>query len=226
MPNTKPLLNIAIAKLVGIVKEDFYKDLIELVKNDSNFRDALLEIEKLVNWRNAYTTKTFDEEFLFSLSDFELDALIRSFTLLDGAIDKFNFGTDTPVPCLFNRLSDLSYSNFYELADWVLQNRTNKYALPFTWDSERDVKSLAEYEMIDELQRQKGIREREQNHQRYLEKKLANPNKSTNDLIDAIKRKDSASFNKLIRKGADLNARYEDGKTLAEKLKELKFYVK
>ncbi|CAN1544314.1 hypothetical protein MCEKH45_01930 [Methylophilaceae bacterium] len=39
---------------------------------------------------------------------------------------------------------------------------------------------------------------------------------------DAIRRKNWKSFNKLISKGAELYAKFDDGKTLAEKIDELK----
>jgi len=216
------LLNTAIAKLVAIAKEGYYDELIELIKVDSNFRDTLLDIEKQINWNYAHTTGSFSKELLFLINDFELDALIRAFTVLDGTIDKFTFGSVTPVPCLFHRLSELKYLKFDELVDWVLKNRTNKHLLPFAWNEQNEAKSLAEYWLLQERKKLKGEAERIQNNLRSVQKKLDNPNKATDDLKDAIKRRDFLSFNKLISKGADLFAKYDDGKTLAEKVKEIK----
>ena len=195
----KLLLNTALAKLVAIVKEGYYDELIELVKTDANFRESLLEIEKLVNWKYAYTTHSFDEEFLFSLKDYELVALIRAFTALDGAIDKFTFGSDTPVQCLFHRLEDFSYDRNEELLDWIFRNRKNNYILPFGWDSQREVKSLFEYRLVDQAQQAKGYAERQKNNLRSIEKRIANRNKNTDNLKDAIRRKDLKSFDSLIR---------------------------
>ena len=195
----KLLLNTALAKLVAIVKEGYYDELIELIKTDANFRESLLEIEKLVNWKYAYTTHSFDEEFLFSLKDYELVALIRAFTALDGAIDKFTFGSDTPVQCLFHRLEDFSYDRNEELLDWIFRNRKNNYILPFGWDSQREVKSLFEYRLVDQAQQAKGYAERQKNNLRSIEKRIANRNKNTDNLKDAIRRKDLKSFDSLIR---------------------------
>ena len=94
--------------------------------------------------------------------------------------------------------------------------------MPFGWDSQREVKSLFEYRLVDQAQQAKGYAERQQNNLRSIQKKLDNPNKATDDLKDAIKRRDFPSFNRLIIKGADLFAKYDDGKTLAEKLNEIK----
>jgi hypothetical protein len=51
---------------------------------------------------------------------------------LDGAIAEFSFGNETPVPHLFDRLFELEYSNFNELADWAFKNRKNEQQLLFT----------------------------------------------------------------------------------------------
>ena len=103
------LLYTVLAKLEAIVKEGYHDELIELVKTDDNFRKSLLKIESLVNWKYAHTTRSFNKEFLFSLKAYELVALIKVFTLLDGAVDQFTFGSVTPVQNLFHRLDDFSY---------------------------------------------------------------------------------------------------------------------
>jgi hypothetical protein len=218
----KLLLNTALAKLVAIVKEGYYEELIELVKTDANFRESLLEIEKLVNWKYAYTTHSFDEEFLFSLKDYELVVLIRAFTALDGAIDKFTFGSDTPVQCLFHRLEDFGYDKNEELIDWIFRNRKNNYILPFGWDSQREVKSLFEYRLVDQVQQAKRYAERQQNNLRSIQKRVENKDRNTDSLRNAIKRKDWKSFDSLIKKGADLYAPDGDGGTLAEKIEAIK----
>lgn len=125
----KLLLNTALAKLVAIVKEGYYDGLIELVKTDANFRDTLLELEKQIN-RNR--VDTYSNELLVLFEDFEIDALIRAYMLLEGAIAEFSFGNETPVPHLFDRLFELEYSNFNELADWALKNRKNEHQPLFT----------------------------------------------------------------------------------------------
>ena len=61
-----------------------------------------------------------------------------------------------------------------------------------------------------------------QNTLRSVEKKLLNPNKVTNDLKEAIKRNDVRSLDRLIRKGVDIHAKDSDGKTLKEKVDEIK----
>jgi len=121
-------LNVTIKRLIAIVNEGYYEELIEITKFDSNFRDTLLELEKQINLNRV---DTYSEELLALFENFEIDALIRTYTILDGAIDSFSFGSSTPVPNLLDRLFNQNYINFDELASWVLQNKKNEYLLVF-----------------------------------------------------------------------------------------------
>lgn len=126
-----PLVNTALAKLVAIVNGGYYDELIAMAKNDDEFIVPLIAFERLINSNYALTTGSYSEEFLDSINDFDLDALIRIFTTLDGKIDQFTFGSTTPVPNLLSRLlSNFTYSGYEELVIWVYQNRTNPYILP------------------------------------------------------------------------------------------------
>jgi len=125
------LVNTVLAKLVAIVKEGYYDELISLVKNDDDFKATLIALEKVINWNYIFTTNTFNEEFLNLINDFELDALIRVFTVLDGKDDQFTFGSLTPVSSLLSRLSNnFTYNGYDELLVWVFKNRTNPFILP------------------------------------------------------------------------------------------------
>jgi hypothetical protein len=126
----KLLLNITIKRLVAIVNEGYYEELIELTKFDSNFRDTLIEVEKQLNPNKS---DTYNEELLALFENFELDALIRAYTVLDGAIDKFTFGNETPIPSLLDRLSELDYQKLSELTEWVVKNKANDYQVRFTF---------------------------------------------------------------------------------------------
>ena len=96
-----------------------------MTKFDSNFRDTLLELEKQLNKNKS---DSYNEELLNLFENFELDALIRVYTLLDGAIDKFSFGNEALIPHLLDRLFELNYTNFNELICWVFEHRANVYA--------------------------------------------------------------------------------------------------
>lgn len=215
------LLKTAIDQVVAMVEENSYRELILLANTENNFRDSLLEVEKLVNWVRG---DTFNQEFLFSLSQNKLSALIRAFTALDGVIDKFTFGTETPVPCLFHKLSDDDYQHFDELVDWVFKNRKNKHILPFGMEA-FDASSLIEYKLLCRLKKLKSEELIIQNNIKSIHNQLKNPHKATYDLLDAINRKDINAFGRLIEKGAETYYRDADGKTLAEKIKRLNNYV-
>jgi len=217
----KLLLETALHKLVDIAYKGYFDELIELLKIDSIFCDSLIQIENLINWVRR---DSFDQEFLFSLHQDELVTLIKVFTKLDGAVDKFTFGTNTPVPCLLYRLSDLNCekSKYDEIVDWIFKNRTNKSIFPFGWDAFDDAKSLNEYITLAELKKLKNEEYRIKNNIRGVENRLKDLDKVTSDLIDAIKRRDVGSFDKLIHKGADIYHILEDGQSIYDKIRLVK----
>jgi len=216
------LLETAIHKLVAITNNGYLGELVELVKVDSNFRDSIIELEKLINVHYAFTTKSFNKDFLFSLKDIELDSLVKTFTLLEGNIEELTFNNRTPVPPLFSRLSDLDYDGFDGLVDWVFKNRTSIHMIPNGWDHFENIKSLREYKLHSELKRLKNELLRTQNNIRSIEKQIENPFKATNDLIDAISRGDVKSLDKLVSKGAEVYLIGSNGKTLKELIEDLK----
>lgn len=213
---------ITINKLTALVSNESYEELFQFINIDEDAKKSLLEIDKLVNVNYAHTTKSFSEEFFLALNETEIVTLIRVFTLLDGRINELTFDTQTPIPMLFHRLKDLNYSYFNELLEWVFKNRTNKHIFPFGWDRYDEAKSLKEYYLFVEKAKLKSEIYRLQNNVRSIEKKLLNPNKVTNDLKDAIKRNDVRSLDALIRKGADIYIKDDDGRALKEKVDEIK----
>lgn len=216
------LIETTIHKLVAFVKEGYFEELIKLTKEDSDFRDSIIELEKLVNVNYAFTTKSFNLDFCLSLKDYEIEALIKTFTILDGAIESLTFGSESPVLSLLARIQDLDYKNYEELVDWIFKNRTNVDILPNGWQQYSEVKSLREYRLHEELRKLEGELFRIQNNIKGIKKQLKNPNKATQDLIDAIKRKDIRALDKLIDKGAELYIRGDDGRTLKQQVDELK----
>jgi len=219
------LLETTILKLVSIVKQRFYNEILKIIATDNVFRESLLEIEKLVNVKYAFTTETFSEDYFFSLNEFELDALIRTFTLLDGVLEEFSYGIESVVPQLFYRLRELDYKNYEELADWVFKNRKNiNIGAPDLGAKAafNDARSLREYRLLSKLINLKSQIFSIQNNIKGIENQLKNPNKVTDDLIDAMRRNDSATFDKLVEKGAELYLVDEDGVSIGEKLENLK----
>ena len=216
------LLETTIHKLVSITNKGYFKELVELVKVDSNFKDSIVELEKLINVNYAFTTKSFNEEFFLSLKDMELDSLIKTFTVLEGNIEELTFNSETPVPTLFLRLNDLNYDGYDGLVDWVFKNRTSIHMIPSGWDHIENIKSLREYKLHSELKRLQGELLRIENNITGIKKQIENPSKATDDLLDAISRGDIKSLDKLASKGAELYLIDSNGKTLKEQIEDLK----
>ena len=97
----KLLLNITIKRLVAIVNEGYYEELIELTKFDSNFRDTLIEVEKQLNPNKS---DTYNEELLALFENFEFTDLKTS---LQTTINFTNFATAGSFAFL-NKIFNLS----------------------------------------------------------------------------------------------------------------------
>lgn len=216
------LLETTIYKLVSITNNGYFNELVELVKVDSNFKDSIVELEKIINVNYAFTTKSFNEDFFLSLKDIELDSLIKTFTILEGSIEELTFNSKTPVPTLFLRLNDLNYDGYDGLVDWVFKNRTSIHMIPSGWDHIENIKSLREYKLHSELKRLQGELLRIENNITGIKKQIEDPSKATDDLLDAISRGDIKSLDKLASKGAELYLIDSNGKTLKEKIEDLK----
>jgi hypothetical protein len=105
--------------------------------------------------------------------------------------------------------------------DWVFKNRTNTY-LPFGALFGAEAKSLKEYQILTlekELRQQQIELDAEFLKLEKLKKEYP---KATADLRNAIRRNDCMAFDGLISKGAELYVLDSDGKTLAEKIVEIR----
>jgi len=224
----KFLLNTTILKLVQITKNNYFDELITIAKTDSNFRDSILELVLVLDVMNCpeFHTKPkhnkFDMDFCESLNEDELIALIKTFTILDESIDEFSFKEQSPVKWLTLLLDKfkIDEDKMNNLCDWIFKNRKNPHIIPDHL-ANRDVKSLREHRLQEQLvllRRQKYAIE---NNIKGIENQLKNPHKVTEDLIDAIKRKDINSINRLIEKGAELYLTDEHGVTLRQRVNDL-----
>ena len=91
--------------------------------------EALINQVKTSN-ANAYIWHTTGSGK--TLTSFKASQIIVNIPKVHKVIAEFSFGNETPVPHLFDRLFELEYSNFNELADWALKNRKNEHQPLFT----------------------------------------------------------------------------------------------
>ena len=212
------LLESTIYLLVAIDKNGFYSELVEKVKTDKKLSDSIKTLSDKVNRNNK---GQFDKDYLEALRDEELVALVRILTKLDGQYSKLTLGSVSSVPCLIETLKLRNYSEYKNLVDWVFKNKTNDY-LPFGSFYLSHAKSLKEYKLLIEEDKLKRERIKLDAEIRKVEKQKKYYPKATHDLRNAIKRKDWMAFDALIRKGAEIYTLDDDGKTLADKMADVK----
>jgi len=211
------LLESTIYLLVAIDKNGFYSELVEKIKTDKKLGISIVSLSDKVN-RNSVN---FNKEYLDSLRDEEIVALVRVLTKLDGVFSKLTLGSVSSVPSLIEILQERNYKEYESIVDWVFKNRTNDY-LPFGSLYLSQSKSLKDYKLNIEQDRLKRERIKLEAEIRRIDKQKKYYPKATQDLRNAIRRKDWIAFDALIRKGAEIYTLDDDGKTLAEKMSDVK----
>jgi hypothetical protein len=211
------LLNAALRKVEAIDKNASYNELVEEIQTDKELAASIHALSQLVNRNSA----KFDQKYLQSLNVEELLALIRTLTLLDGKIRELSLGSAAPVTTLIRELESRNYKYYESIVDWVFKNRTNPY-VPFGALFGGEAKSLKEYQILT-LEKQLRLQQTELDAEFIkLEKLKKEYPKATADLRNAIRRNDCMAFDGLVSKGAELYALDADGKTLAEKIEEMR----
>ena len=110
----------------------------ELIQSYLGFIFKIYSASLLVN-HNA--NQHYDEHFVNTLTDSELDKLIRILVIYE----KYHFqGSATAVPNLLRILFQREYKEFESLFDWVIQNNQNEY-IPMGTFKGQNIKTLEEY---------------------------------------------------------------------------------
>lgn len=119
-----------------ILKIDFNKFEGQLAQN-SILKNRIQLASLLIN----NNTRDYDEQFLVTLTDSELDKLIRILVIYE----KYHFqGSATAVPNLLRILFQREYKEFQSLFNWVIQNNQNEY-IPMGTFKGQNIKTLEEY---------------------------------------------------------------------------------
>lgn len=161
-----------------------------------------------------------DLQFLKSMSDTEVVALVRFLTLIDGARHGMFFGSAPAVPTLLSELMRRNYKQYDALIDWIFRKKSSRF-LPFGNQFGHTARSLMEYRLLKEEQRIKLERRNLDLRQLKVDLRRSGCLKATHDLKNAIRRKDWKAFPRLVDRGADIFATDDDGKTLMEKMDEV-----
>jgi hypothetical protein len=153
-----------------------------------------------------------------ALSRDELSALIKALTVVEH-MPNCRAGSVSPVIWLFKRLSERSGDDLSELANWVLAHTDNEY-LPFG-SYNYGAKSPAELQDRREAAHRRAEACRSEEKKRQLDDMERKAAEATRKLFGALRRRDEKAIAALVRRGADIQAKDENGQSAIEMARSL-----
>jgi hypothetical protein len=156
-------------------------------------------------------SKQFWRSAADSLSDFELEALIRAITIAERDFPSFGGGSVSGVIWTFRHLEQRKSCGLNDLADWILAHTSNPYA-PFG-TSNGGARSLVELDAYHKrvLEGRKESQKAEED--RHTAAAASRAQKATHDMFSAIRRKDTKAVHVLLIRGARVDIADTTGTT-------------
>jgi hypothetical protein len=154
-----------------------------------------------------------------SLAVEDIIALIKSLTIGEQVFPRWSAGSVSPVIRLFWRLCDLDFQRAGIIAGWVVANTKNPYA-PFGSMFNGGAKSIAEFRRYkaESYRRAQENIEAEEERQRFAkeDKKECEAEKATQNLFNAVRRKDENAVEALLSKGAKVEGAVKEGMSVLD----------
>lgn len=146
-----------------------------------------------------------------SLTENELEALIRVMTVAERDYPPFGGGSVTGAIWAFRRLQQRTRNSLDGLADWILAHTTNPW-VPFG-SNNHGARSLTDLRTLREraasMRSEKALKENE----RQAADAVRIADKATRDIFAAIRRKDIKAVQALLIRGARLDIADPTGNT-------------
>jgi hypothetical protein len=146
-----------------------------------------------------------------SLSDLELEALIRALTVAERDFPSFGGGSVSGVIWTFKRLDQRKAGGIDALADWILARTANDY-VPFG-RSNGGARSLAELDAYRHRVAERRISRQRAEEERHTTAAERKAERATHDIFSAIRRKDTKGVQALLLRGARLDVPDASGVT-------------
>ena len=129
--------------MINTIKKLLHEDLIHFdnrIKTDNLLRHALKKVHNVVNINANFS---YHKEFVDSLTDEDIDKLIRIIMLYEN----FNFiGSATAIPNLLNKLKQRQYKHLETLFNWIIEtNAGNNPYIPMQTMRGREVDTIEKY---------------------------------------------------------------------------------
>ncbi len=146
-----------------------------------------------------------------SISNTELEALIRALTVAERDFPAFGGGSVSGVIWTFHRLQQRTKTELDALADWILAHTGNGWA-PFG-RSNLGARSLAELEALRHRVAARRVANQVEEKERHSLAAKRKAEKATHDMFAAIRRKDMEAIQALLIRGARLDVQNTQGVT-------------
>jgi hypothetical protein len=154
-----------------------------------------------------------------SLAAEDIVALIKSLTIGEMVFPRWSAGSVSPVIRLFWRLYDLDPQQADVIAAWVVANTKNPYA-PFGSMFNGGATTVAEFRRYkaESYRRAQENAEAEEERQRIAKenKRAREAEKATQNLFNAVRRKDEKAVEALLSKGAKIESATKEGMSVLD----------
>jgi hypothetical protein len=154
-----------------------------------------------------------------SLAVEDIITLIKSLTIGEQVFPRWSAGSVSPVIRLFWRLYDLDPQWADVIAGWVVANTKNPYA-PFGSMFNGGAKTVAEFRRYkaESYRRAQENIEAEEERQRIAkeDKRAGEAEKATQNLFNAVRRKDEKAVEALLSKGAKVEGAAKEGMSVLD----------
>ena len=129
--------------MITTIKKLLHEDLIHFdnrIKTDNLLRHALKKVHNVINVNANFH---YDKELVDSLTDEDLDKLIRIILLYEN----FNFiGSATAIPNLLNKLKQRQYKDLASLFNWIIEtNADNNPYIPMQTMRGKEIDTIEKY---------------------------------------------------------------------------------
>jgi len=190
-----------ISEFVAIGRDDKYDRIATLLESAGEYQDGQFMRQ----------TPQFWTEIAKNFSRDDLIGLIKVLTVLERDFPEFKAGSVSPVIWLYRFLRQNHPCEYTELEEWILGHTDNNY-LPWG-HSNHGAKSLDEYRQLVQYVADRRNAIRGQDEARQTDARQRKSEKATRDLFGALRRKDIPAIMALRRKGADVTAVSQGGKS-------------
>jgi hypothetical protein len=154
-----------------------------------------------------------------SLAVEDIIALIKSLTIAEQVFPRWSAGSVSPVIRLFWRLYDLNPQRGDDIAGWIVSNTKNPYA-PFGSMFNGGATTVAEFKRYkaESYRRAQENMEAEEERQRVAQedKRAREAEVATQNLFNAVRRKDEKAVEALLSKGAKVECAAKGGMSVLD----------